>query len=244
MGAFGPTDGKPVIYNFSPFYHMQGILPWFLLPLAFIVLKENRNQQAAWIIAPIALLGLVYSTVIGLLQMPSGSAVQLNVMFTMMVGGFSLVWLLAERIGNRHRFVTFLLASLVYFAFLGMNLLANGLGEAILSMAALAAISILAIILAFVVAAINERKTFNPMRFVTYLGVALFGFLLIIFGSVMFILNPAPNWPLKERLLELLMSSFFGSLIYFAALVPFLVLLFGHPFWQRRFEAVFGVRTY
>ena len=58
-----------------------------------------------------------------ILKMTSGSTVQTKVIFSIMVLGFSMIWLLAERIGNRNRFVTFLLATLTYFGFLGVNLL-------------------------------------------------------------------------------------------------------------------------
>ena len=218
-------------------------MPWLLLPLAFVALKENRTAQAAWILAPIALLGTIYSAVMNMIHMTSGGAVQLNFMFTILVVGFSLIWLFAERIGNRNRFVTFLLANLIYFGFLGVNLLSNGFGKDIINIAAFAAISIPAIIFAFVVAAINSPKPFKKALFVIYIGAALFSSLLIIFSIVLFVLYPSPDRPITDKIIELLSVSFFSSLIYYAGLLPFLVLLFANPFWRKRFEAVMGIQT-
>jgi len=175
--------------------------------------------------------------------MGSGSTVQLNVMFTIMVLGFSMVWLLTERIGNRNRFVTSLLATLIYFGFLGVNLLSSGFGKDMIAIASLAAISISAIIFAFIIAALNSPKPFNISRFIIYIGAALFSVLLIIFSIVMFVFYPAQNMPVKTRIIELLIASFFSSLIYYAGLLPFLILLFSNPFWRKRFEAVLGIRT-
>jgi len=211
--------------------------------LVFVVLKENRNPQAAWILAPIALLGIIYSAVMQILHMSSGSAAQLNVMFTIMVVGFSLIWLLAERIGNRNRFITFLLATLIYFGFLGLNLLSGGFSKDIISIAYLAAISIPAILFAFVIAAINSPKPFNTARFVISIGAALLSSLLIIFSALMFIFYPIPDIPIASRIAELLTASLFSGLIYYAGLLPFLVLLFANPFWRKRFEAVLGIQT-
>lgn len=175
--------------------------------------------------------------------MSSGSAAQLNVMFTIMVVGFSLIWLLAERIGNRNRFITFLLATLIYFGFLGLNLLSGGFGKDIISIAFLAAISIPAILFAFVIAAINSPKPFNTARFVISIGAALLSSLLIIFSALMFIFYPVPDIPIASRIAELLTASLFSGLIYYAGLLPFLVLLFANPFWRKRFEAVLGIQT-
>ena len=175
--------------------------------------------------------------------MDSGGTVQLNVMFTIMVVGFSMVWLLAERIGNRNRFVTFLLAALIYFGFLGVNLLSGGFGKDMIAIASLAAISIPAIIFAFIIAALNSPKPFNTTRFVIYIGAALFSSLLIIFSAIMFIFYPSPDRPINSQIIELLLVSFFSSLIYYAGLLPFLILLFANPFWRKRFEAVSGIQT-
>jgi hypothetical protein len=175
--------------------------------------------------------------------MDSGGTVQLNVIFTIMVLGFSMVWLLAERIGNRNRVVTFLLATLIYFGFLGVNMLSAGFGKAMIAIVSLAAISIPGIIFAFIIAALTCPKPFNTARFVITIGIALFSILLIIFSMIMFIFYPAPDLPINRRIVELLMASFFSSLIYYAGLLPFLVMLFSNPFWRKRFEAVTGIRT-
>jgi len=178
-----------------------------------------------------------------ILQMDSGSTVQLDVIFTILVVGFSLVWLLAERIGNRNRFVTFLLATLIYFGFLGVNLLSSGFGRDIIAIASLAALSILAIVFAFIIAALNSPKPFNTTRFVIYIGAALLGSLLIVFSATMFILYSFQNIPVNTWIADLLIASFFSSLIYYAGLLPFLVMLFANPFWRKRFEAVSGIQT-
>jgi hypothetical protein len=211
--------------------------------LAFVALKENRTPQAAWILAPVALLGLIYSAVMQLFQMDSGSTVQLNVIFTILVVGFSMVWLLAERIGNRNRFVTFLLATLIYFGFLGVNLLSGGFGKDMIAITSLAAISIPAIVFAFIMAALCSPIPFNTARFVIYIGAALFSSLLIIFSAIMFIFYPSQNMPVKTQITDVLITSFFSSLIYYAGLLPFLVTLFANPFWRKRFEAVSGIQT-
>jgi len=178
-----------------------------------------------------------------LLPMDSGGTVQLNVMFTIIVLGFSMVWLFAERIRNRNRFVTFLLATLIYFGFLGVNLLSAGFGESIIAIVCLAAISISAIIFAFVIATVTSPKPFNTVRFVTIIGAALFTSLLIIFSAIMFIFYPPPNVPVHTRIAEVLTASFFSGLIYYAGLLPFLAMLCANPFWRKRFEAVLGIQT-
>ena len=178
-----------------------------------------------------------------ILQMDSGSTVQLNVMFTIVVLGFSMVWLLAERIGNRNRFVTFLLATLIYFGFLGVNLLSCGFGKHMIAIVSLAAISIPSIIFAFIIAALTSPKPFNTARFVITIGAALFSVSLIIFSITMFILYQSQNLPVSAWITDLLTVSFFSSLIYYAGLLPFLILLFSNPFWRKRFEAVLGIQT-
>ncbi|NLH99165.1 MAG: SoxR reducing system RseC family protein, partial [Chthonomonadales bacterium] len=118
LGEFGPTDGKPVSYHFSPLYHAQGFIPWLLVSLAFVVLKENRALQAAWILAPIVLLAAGYWAFMAIAKATTGDRAQMNTFFTITVLGFSMIWLLADRIGHRSRLIAFLSAAVIYFGFL------------------------------------------------------------------------------------------------------------------------------
>lgn len=214
------------------------------MPLAFVALKENRTRQAAWILAPIALLAITYSAVLNILRTDSGGAVQLNVMFTIIVLGFSMIWLLAERIGNRNRFVTFLLATLIYFGFLGIDLLSAGFSRSIIAIVSLAAVSIPAILFAFVIATLTCPKPFSTARFIITIGVALFGVSLILFSITMFIVYQSQDLPVSTTwITDLFTVSLLSSLIYYGGLLPFLILLLSNPFWRKRFEAVSGIQT-
>lgn len=243
LGEFGPTDGKPVLYRFSPLYHVQGLIPWLLLPLAFVALKENRTAQAVWILVPIALLVAVYWAVMAVLKLSSGDAVQMNMLFMVMVVGFSLVWLLGERIGNRNRFIAFLLATLVWFGCLGVNLLGVGVGKTMIAAASMAAILIPPIVLAFVVAALVCTKRFGRFRFIASMAGTLFASLLAVLSAVMLIFSMPAGRSLSDRLVEVLLASFVISLVCFVGLLPFVVLLLVNSLWRRRLECVTGIRT-
>ena len=231
-------DGEPVLYHFSPLYHAQGFIPWLLLPLAFVALRENRTVQAAWILAPIVLLGATYWTIMMILKPTSGSAVQTNMFFAIMVVGFSMIWLSAERIGSRNRLVTFLLAALIYFGILGVNLLTGEFGRDVIPVAAVAAMSIPSILLAFAIASRASSRSFRKARFLALTGVSLLGSHLIILLLAMLLFYPGR--PIRDQMTEVAFASFVMSLVFLLGLAPFLVLLWANRFWRRRFESVLG----
>lgn len=242
LGEFGPVDGKPVTYNFNPIYHVQGFIPWLVFAMAFVVLKENRTARTALLLIPIAVLGLLYSIVKHMMRMDSGgSSVQLDFMFRVLVLGFSMIWLLAERIGNRSRLVTCLLAILIYLGFLGVDLLGGGFGKDTVAMACFAGASILAIFFALLLAGLIAGKPFNIARFLIGLPAALYTLVLILFLIVMRALTGNGDYPFSSMIVEALMASFFTALIYYVSLLPFVVLLVNSPFWRKRFDAVLGV---
>ncbi len=100
-----------------------------------------------------------------------------------------------------------------------------------------------AILFVFVIAGLTCPKPYNTARFIITIGIVLFSILLIIFSMIMFVFYPAPEMPMNRRIVELLMASFFSGLIYYAGLLPFLILLLSNSFWRKRFEAVMGIRT-
>ncbi len=214
-----------------------------MFALAFVGLKENRTAKAALLLIPIAVLGLVYSAIKKMIGIDSGGGVQLNFMFTVLVLGFSMIWLLAERIGNRNRFVTFLLAISIYLGFLGVNLLGGGFGDDTVQIAGLAAISIVALLPAFFLAGVAAGTPFNRRRFLIWLPIALYSLLLISFAIVMGVSSRIDNYPLSSMVVEAIVASFFTGVVYCVSLVPFVVLLLNSPFWRKRFDAVLGVQA-
>ena len=239
LGEFGPRDGAPVFYRFSLLYHVQGLLPWLLLPLAFVALKENRTAQAAWILAPIALLATLYWAVMTALRATSGSTVQMNLFFTVMVAGFSMIWLFAERIGGRKRLATFLLAVLIYLGVLGVTLLSGEFGADARTVASMAAVSIPSILLAFVFGALVSSKSFRKVRFLAVTGVFLFVSLLAILSLVTLVFYPGR--PIRAQMAEVAFASFVISLVFLLGMLPFLVLLLANRFWRRRLGRVMGL---
>ncbi len=177
-----------------------------------------------------------------LMKMDSGGLYQLNVMFTIMVVGFALVWLWAERIRFRNRWVRWLGAALIYYAFLGVTLLCNGFSKDVISVVGLAALSVPAILLALGVASAMSRQWFSMSRFIIQFGIALWGALLVVFAMAMFVFMSIPELSVYEQVFELLMVTFFSGIIYWAGCFPFLILIFVNPFWQRRFTVLSEIR--
>ena len=54
MGEFGPTEGKPVKYNFHFLYHTQNSLPWLVLVGLFVFSAISRQ-------GPLGVLGLLFT---------------------------------------------------------------------------------------------------------------------------------------------------------------------------------------
>jgi len=192
---------------------------------------------------PIALLAAVYWVVRVILRLSSGDVVQMNVLFMVMVVGFSMVWLLGERIGNRNRFVAFLLATLVWFGCLGVNLFGVGVGKTMITAASMAAISIPPIVLALVVATLVCARRFGRFRFIAGMAGTLFASLLAVLSAVMLIFSMPAGRSMSDRLVEVLLASFVISLVCFVGLLPFVFLLLANSFWRRRLECVTGIRT-
>ena len=244
LGEFGPVDGEGFTYNFKRIYHWQGFIPWVVFGLAFVCLKENRNSRASLLLIPVAVVGLLYLMVRKMMGMPSGVVVEFNAMFKVLVLGFSMVWLLADRIGNRNRFVTFVLAALIYLGFLGVAVLGGGFGEDMVVMTVFAGFSIGSILLAFFLAGVAAGKPFRKKRFLVCLPVGLFVPLLVSFAIAICSGPRIANYPLSSMIGEILMFSFFTSLIFYIASLPFVVLLLNSAFWRKRFEGVLGVGSY
>lgn len=242
IGDLGPNEGTAISYYWNPIYNVLGLLPWMLLAAAFLFFKENRCTQAMWILLPVVLLRLLWVGFAVLASIPSEISTLFVSMIDCLLIGFVLNWLLAERIGNRNRFVTWLLAWLIFALAFGMILINLGLGTEAIQVSIFIGLTVGILMLSFALAGFMCRKKFGPVRL--SLWAALWTVLLTnsFFLMVAVIQAAMFGMSFSGVMLQVLMVGFIYSGILIAGLLPFEILLFANAFWRKRFEAVFGLK--
>ncbi len=243
IGDLGPSEGPPVTYTWNPLYNLVGILPWLLILLAFIIFKENRRLQALWILLPVLLLKLVWAGFAKMSGMPSESSLLMGSMIDCLLVGFVLIWLMAERIGRRNRFVTWLLAWLVLGAALLAMIVNLGGGMYMVMLSIFIGLTFGILMVSFPLAAFSCRKRFSGLRFSLWLALWVVLATFVFYTAAALIQVMASGLSLVMVLMQILMVVFIYAGILVASLLPFEILWFKNAFWRKRFEAIFGNTT-
>lgn len=236
LGHLGPKQGQPIPYYWSPLYNLMGVLIWIPLVLAF-VLKENRKPAALWILLPAAGFLVVYHILAELTGMPGSIRAMFAAAIYCIVISFCLVWLLAMRIGGRHRIVTALLALLIFIGMTALSLPLMEMGEPLAILAIFMGISFAVFTIAFTISAILCRKRMTGLRFaLAMLPGCLFG--TFIPFSAFLVIQLMQNSSYPGMVPEFLLQTLVASGCYYAVLLPFVILFFVSGFWRQRFDAV------
>jgi hypothetical protein len=103
-----------VIHQWTPPSLLPLLIPWLGILLLFLLVPENRDGRAWWIWLPlVAVVAAMRSLEWVLGHFPSELQGLLETAFIALGFGHAAVWLLAERLGRRHRVLTFLSIILV-----------------------------------------------------------------------------------------------------------------------------------
>jgi hypothetical protein len=236
----GSNEGEPVYYFWNPLFNLTGLIPWLILLAAFVLFRENRRRQAMWILAPVM---VIYLLLIGFLKLTDQLSDVVTIydgIFETLAIGFAVIWLLAERIGGRNRFLTWLAVLAVFLVFLGTSTvtLTSGFERIIMSISL--GISVGIVLIAIPLAAVMCRKHFGSVRFCLWTG---FWILIVtLLAMVTFAAIQMRNMSeLFEYFTQVLMAILIFSGVLIAGLLPFEILLFANSFWRKRFEKVFGI---
>ena len=240
IGELGPKEGAAITYYWNPIYNVIGLLPWLLLVLAYVLFKENRCVQALWILLPLVLFKLLWWGFVTMMGIPSEASVMFISMIDCLLIGFVLNWLLAERIGNRNRFVTWLLALLLFVLVLGTTMVNFGLGTESLAVSIFIGLTVGILLLSFVLAGFMCRKKFGPVRFSIWMAVWVFIMTNVFFTVVALIQVVLSPVSFLMMFLQILMVALIYAGVLIVGLLPFEILWFKNTFWRKRFEAVFG----
>jgi hypothetical protein len=213
------------------------MIPW-LAVVFFLALKPNRTRQAWWILMPLAG-GVLLVMFLGSLDLiPSEPNNMLWLVFSSLVMGTALVWLVEPFGAAPSRGRTFLAAGALLFlsslAFVAFRAdWTAGLEESFM-VAILIAIASVLMSGALLVSSLGCRRRFTAFRFlVGVIGSLLLLWTMVILPFFLFArLAGTAEW-----------SEFIAALLLLAGaclvpLLPFLMLSFVHPFYRMRFGRV------
>jgi hypothetical protein len=163
--------------------------------------------------------------------------------------GFILNWLLAERIGNRNRFVTWILSLLVFVLVFcavalnfGLDLNSMNIPVEMIQLSIIIGLTVGILFVSFPLAGFLCRKRFSAVKFSLWMAFWVLATTLGFFLGVGIIEAASMSSSYINILLQVLIVGLVYGGILIVGLLPFEIVLFTNPFWRKRFEAVFGLR--
>lgn len=248
IGDLGPKEGTAILYNWTPLYNVAGLLPWLLVVAGFVLFKENRRAQALWILLPVVVFKGILWGFLAIMSKLAGFPSEISLLFTSLADclliGFVLSWLLGDRIGNRNRFATWLLAIVVFTVVWALSLVSIGLTTEAMGVSILIGVTVGIFMLSFALAGFNCRKAFGPIKFCLWMAlwVVVFTFGLFLVIGLVQTLSMGGEY-VVQMLVGILMAGGIYSGVLIVALLPFEIILLANTFWRKRFEAVFGLKA-
>jgi hypothetical protein len=219
-----------------------------VLVLVIVLVKANRNPHALLILVPLLITNLLWSIFKKAMSFPSAQAEMFNMLFYSLTVGIAILWLLAHKLGNRNRFVTFLLA----FTIMAVVGLAGAISYAGLEFSQktvdaliLLANLVFAMLLGFVLAAWCCRKRYRPVSFMLWLAVWTVAANLVsmpVAYSIIFIVHRV-SVPISTILFFMSeKGSVYGAFLY-AIVLPFMILALRSSFFRERFYACLRLKS-
>jgi len=221
---------------------------WLILVLVLALVKANRNPRAWLILIPLLAINLLWTVLKKITPLQSPQLAVFEQLFVSLTIGISVVLLFGHKIGNRNRFVTFLLAA-VLMAAVGIAgaLSYSGLAFSPQVFAFAIAFAVIAsiMLLAFVFAGCCCRKRYSNLRFMLWLAlstvvvcmVILLGYFVIAM-TIMSTMGGMSNMWIRMLLQISVMGLVLGGCLY-VILLPFMILAFKSGFYRERFFACF-----
>lgn len=245
IGSLGIKKGTATIYPWKWYYSAPALGSWIVLALVILLVRDNRDPRVLLIFIPIFLIRLLWSLFLPILGVPSSVLVVFGMLVDALVAGIAVLWLLAYKLGNRNRFVSFLLALIVLVAATIVAIMSyqawlSGVDFEILVVQALGIVTML---LVFVLAGWRCRKRYGPWRFMLWL--ALWTMVISLVGmSTFFLISVRPSGiELIQQIPEVLVAGLIFAVCIYMLNLPFMILAFVTPFFRERFYAYFHLKS-
>ena len=225
---------------------------WVILILVMAAVRANRNPRAWLVFIPLLAVNLLWTLLKKIMPLPSSAMSMFDQLFVSLTMGISIVLLFGHKIGNRNRFITFLLA-MFFMAGVGVAgaISYSGLtfSPEAFAAAIMFAVLTLAMLLAFVFASCCCRKRYGGLRFMLWLAVWTVGICAVIvlgyFGIAMVIISIVSDIPgglISVLLGALGVSLGLGGCLY-VIILPFMILAMRSCFFRERFYACLRLKS-
>jgi len=221
-------------------YQVPSLGLWALIALLLVVRSANRNRQAWLILIPPALVLVVSRMLAALLSMPALAAEMFGFLVVSGVLGFTAVWLLADWLLRPSRVVASLVAVAIMLA-AGAIAYQGYFGVAFsedLFLLIPYGLSVLVLLAAIVLSAMCCGG-YRPGRFMGWLALwSVVGAMLTMLISAVVVVIADPNARGEFVLVLfpiLVVAPIWGGILYLISL-PFMILAFNCPFYQKRFQ--------
>ncbi|MCK5271225.1 MAG: hypothetical protein KAJ52_01565 [Sedimentisphaerales bacterium] len=213
------------------------------------MVKANRNPRAWLIFIPLLAVSLLWTIFKQVMPLPSSALSMFDQLFISLIIGISIVLLFGHKIGNRNRFITFLLA-VVLMVVVGIAGVISYSGFAFSSQVAISAIMFavmtLTMLPAFVFAGCCCRKRYGNLRFMLWLAVWTITVCVVIilgyFGIAVSIMGSMPGELISVLLQISVTGLVLGSCLY-VIILPFMILVLRSGFFRERFYACLRLRS-
>jgi hypothetical protein len=213
--------------------------------LGLLLLKPNRTAQVWWIWLPLALVAASEFLARAALDFIPSQVLEIFCqLFNSLGFGIAAVWLVANWLGHRLRFLVFLkvLAAMIVmtgFCFVVRQDFSEG-GLETLGFAIYGGVCVLIATVALSLAGLLCRRRYRPVALTLWLAVGIAAILLAITTPFMAIASVASGG-------EAPWGEFLGGILVFAALtfgmfVPFLVLAFANGLFRERLKDLLHLR--
>ena len=243
----GTKEGATVTYNWRWYYNIPSVILWVILLGAIILTKANRNPRALLIILPLLIVNILWLGFVRLLNVPPSVKMQFDSLFNSFVTGIALLWLLAHKLGNRNRFITFLLALIIMIviSIIGQATYGEFSEQTIIFLSFIISLS-LAVLISFVLTGWRCRAKYNGLRFLLWL--ALWSIIaslasMMIFMVLAYIVQRPGIDILRAIFFQALITGLVTGLFSYAINLPFMILAFCSPFYRERFFACLRLKS-
>ena len=230
--------------------NLSGFAVWAFLILAFILFKDNRYPKALTILIPLIVVNLLWIAIKRLFGMSSLEVALFDVLFNAFTIGLTIVWLISHKFSGSNRFAVFvqtLIMMMLTFAVAIVGFKGVNIDDEVMQMAVIFCIAVAAVLLSFVMAALNCSRRYGAVKFTLWLGVwcVVLGALEILgffFVSVLMAAASGVQMSIASQILQVsVMGLVFGGILC-VLVMAFMIFVLNNDMFKKRFYGCFRLK--